>query len=181
MSTTTNEIEPNMPALIVFGTPTGTSVPQAAWFRGSYAERAKQASQRHAFRTIPVVTDETRAAAATLSEGQLKPGGQLILRDVTKEVLERLTRLIPVVSAVATPAAAGPTAVAARISSSLWDTLKITDYVLAAHLENGEPEGWYEAIIIKIEGPTYTLRWAYAPEEGLIRVQRRHIALMLPG
>ena len=64
----------------------------------------------------------------------------------------------------------------------MWDTLKPADLVLAAELDkNGEPDGWYEATIMKIEDGVYTVRWFYAPELGFIRLQRQHIALMYPG
>jgi hypothetical protein len=181
MSTTIKQIEPHVPALIVFGTPTGASAPQAAWFRGAYSERAKQAAQRQAFRAVQIDSDETMAAAATLSEGQLKPGGQLIMTDVSQEVFDRLSGLRLVTVGNVPASAAGVATAPAKVSAALWDTLKISDYVLAAHIENGETDGWYEAIILKIEGATYTVRWADYPKERLIRVQRRHIALMLPG
>jgi hypothetical protein len=54
--------------------------------------------------------------------------------------------------------------------------------VLAADLDKaGEPDGWYEATIMKIEDGVYVIRWVYEPELGFLRLQRQHIALMYPG
>jgi hypothetical protein len=165
MNTTTQDTEPNVPALIVFGIPSKGTTPQAAWYRASQVERARQAAQQQGFTAIPVDSDDTRAIAATLNEGQLKAGGQLALSIVPHDVLERLRALT---------AGTG-------IPMGLWHLLKVTDTVLAADLINGEPDAWYEAVIIKIEDGVFTLRWTYAPEEPLFKLKRQHIALMFPN
>jgi hypothetical protein len=76
---------------------------------------------------------------------------------------------------------ASATIAGVQVPASVWDTLKPTEVVLAAQLENGVPDGWYEAIIMKIDGGTFTLRWADYPRDPIVRVQRQHIALMYPG
>jgi hypothetical protein len=174
MSTST-KTTPITPALIVFGTPKGTRGPRAAWFRAEYAQRARSAAQRQGLAILPVDSNETRAAVGALKEGQLKVGGQLVMPCVSQEIVNRLRGLIPATDHV------GTTVAGVQVPSSIWDTLKPTDLVLAAHLEKGQPYGWFEAIILKIENGTYTLRWADYPKDGLIRLQRQHIALMFPG
>jgi hypothetical protein len=179
---TTNNTKPIMPALIVFGTPKGAKAPHAAWFRAAYAARVVTAARRQALTTVAVESNETRAMAATLKEGQLNAGGQLVMPCVSQDMLSQLRRLVqqqPPGSSGASPA--GATTAGVQVPIAVWDTLKPTDVVLAAHLENGVPDGWYEAIIMKNQGGTFTLRWADYPRDPLVRVQRQHIALMYPG
>ena len=165
----------------MFGTPKGAKAPHAAWFRAAYAARVVTAARRQALTAIAVELNETRAVAATLKEGQLKAGGQLTMPCVSQDMLNQLRRLMPQPPGSSAPSPNGATTAGVQVPVSVWDTLKLTDVVLAANLENGVPEGWYEAIIMKIEGDTFTLRWADYPREALVRLQRQHIALMYPG
>jgi hypothetical protein len=182
MSTTTKNHKPAAPTLIVFGTPKGARAPHGAWFPAPYAERAQLAAHRQNLATVAVETEDARAAAALLKEGQLKAGGQLIMPCISQELLNRLRRLVPATPPSSPPnGRAGPTTPGVKVPAALWDTLKVTDVVLAAHLDNGLPDGWYEAVIMKIEGGIFTARWADYPEDGLVRLQRQHIALMYPG
>jgi hypothetical protein len=71
-----------------------------------------------------------------------------------------------------------------QVPVSVWDKLKPTDLVLAADLDKAsEPNGWYEASIMKIEEGIYTVRWyqEYEGEPRIVRRQRQYIALMYPG
>jgi hypothetical protein len=181
MSTTTKNDKPPAPVLIVFGTPKGARAPHGAWFPAPFAERARVAAQRQNLATLAVDTEPTRAAAAILKEGQLKAGGQLMMPCITQEMLSRLRRLLsqalPPFGATTNGVVAG-----AQVPRDLWDKLKPTDVVLAADLDKaGEPDGWYEATIMKIEDGVYVIRWVYEPELGFLRLQRQHIALMYPG
>jgi hypothetical protein len=179
---TTNNTKPAVPALIVFGTPKGAKAPHAAWFRSAYAARVVTAARRQALWTIAVESNETRAVAATLKEGQLKAGGQLVMPCVSQDMLNQLRRLIPQPPGGSGASPTGGTTAGVQVPVAVWDTLKPTDLVLAAELDkNGEPDGWYEATIMKIENGVYTVRWFYEPELGFIRLQRQHIALMYPG
>ena len=54
--------------------------------------------------------------------------------------------------------------------------------VLAADLDRyGAAEAWYEAIIVRIEGREFVLRWRDFPREGLLTRTRRHIAIPCPA
>jgi hypothetical protein len=181
MGTSTSNAKSNAPALIVFGTPVGTKEPHAAWFRAEYAERAKLAAQRDGLTSLSVNSSDTRAAAQTLKEGQLKAGGQLAMPSISQETMARLRTL-----ATNVPVTPGnpfsKTAPGVQAPVSVWDKLKPADLVLAAFLDKaGEPDGWYEATIMKIENGTFTVRWYYEPKSGFVRLQRQHIAIMFPG
>jgi hypothetical protein len=170
-----------VPALIVFGMPKVAKAPHAAWFRAAYAERARTAAKRQGLTALSVEPAETRAVAATLKEGQLKAGGQLVMPCVSQNMLHQLQRLPPAAPPTTAGAAAGRVTPGVNVPVAIWDTLKITDVVLAAHLEKGVPDGWYEAVIMKIENGVFTLRWADYPNNGLIRLPRQYLALMYPG
>jgi hypothetical protein len=179
---TTNNTKSTEPELIVFGMPKGARSPHAAWFRASYANRVTVAAQRQGLATLTVESDATRAAAALLKEGELKAGGQLVMPCVSQEALNRLNSLLPKPPATSAESSAKPVTAGVQVPVSVWDKLKPADLVLAAALDkNGEPYGWYEATIMKVENGIYTLRWYYEPEAGFVRLQRQHIALMCPG
>jgi hypothetical protein len=182
MSSSSKNGNATVPALIVFGMPKGAKAPHAAWFRTAYAERARTAARRQGLTTLPVESAEARAVAATLKEGQLKAGGQLVMPCVSQDMLNTLRRSPPVPPPNATGAATtGRATPGVNVPVAIWDTLKITDVVLAAHLEKGVPDGWYEAVIMKIENGVFTLRWADYPQDGLVRLPRQYLALMYPG
>ena len=61
----------------------------------------------------------------------------------------------------------------------LWDALAIGDTVLAADLDRkGEPECWYEAMIVRITPASFILRFRDFPRDGLLARTRRHVALL---
>jgi hypothetical protein len=161
--------------------PKGAKAPHAAWFRAAYAERARTAAKRQGLTALPVESAETRAVAATLKEGQLRAGGQLVMPCVSQNMLNQLQRLTAVPPPNTTGAATGRVTPGVNVPVAVWDTLKITDVVLAAHLEKGVPDGWYEAVIMKIENGVFTLRWVDYPDHGLVRLPRQYLALMYPG
>ena len=86
-------------------------------------------------RTIAVESNETRAVAATLKEGQLKAGGQLVMPCVSQEMLSQLRRLMPQPPGSSGASPTGATTAGVQVPVAVWDTLKPTDLVLAADLE----------------------------------------------
>jgi hypothetical protein len=179
---TTKDTKPIVATLIVFGTPKGAKAPHAVWFRTGYTDRAASAARRHGLATIRVESAATRAVAATLKEGELKAGGQLVMPCVTQDTLNRLRALVPVPPETPGNSPGGSVTVGVQVPVAVWDTLKPCDLVLAADLDkNGEPDGWYEATIMKIENGVYVVRWYYEPTMPFVRLRRQHIALMYPG
>ena len=67
------------------------------------------------------------------------------------------------------------------VKEAFWNELAVGDLVLSIDFDSsGKPDGWYEAIITKIEGNKYTLRWRDYPEEGLRTRTREQFAFMHP-
>jgi hypothetical protein len=80
-----------LPAILVYGTPSGPALTQASWFRAEDKEVVKAAAQELKFSVIELQTDADRALAAGAHEGVLKgSGGRLIVGSVSAEVYRRI-------------------------------------------------------------------------------------------
>ena len=90
----TNPIQPKpnpVPAILVYGTPSGPALTQASWFRAEDKEAVKAAAEALKFSVIELHTDSDRALAAGTHEGVLKSsGGRMIIGSVTAEVYRRI-------------------------------------------------------------------------------------------
>ena len=70
----------------------------------------------------------------------------------------------------------------AASDSDAWSRLSVGALVLAADLDKkGEPDCWYEAIIVRITPATFILRFRDYPRDGLLARTRRHVALLHPA
>jgi hypothetical protein len=87
----TNPTKPNpLPALLVYGTPSGPAMTQASWFRAENKEAVKAAAEALKFSVIELHTDAHRALAAGAHEGVLKGSGRMIVGSVSPEVYRRI-------------------------------------------------------------------------------------------
>src|SRR4029077_3680901 len=83
--------KPNpVPAILVYGTPSGPAFTQASWFRGEDKETVKSAAEALKFSVIELHTDADRALAAGAHEGVLKGSGRMIVGSVSAEVYRRI-------------------------------------------------------------------------------------------
>ncbi len=90
--TTATQPKPNsVPAILVYGTPSGPASTQASWFRAEDKEAVKAAAEALKFSVIELQTDADRAAlAAGAHEGVLKGSGRMIVGSVSPEVYRRI-------------------------------------------------------------------------------------------
>ena len=90
--TSATQPKPNpLPALLVYGTPSGPALTQASWFRAEDREEVKAAAEALKFSVIELQTDADKALAAGAHEGVLKgSGGRLIVGTVSAEVYRRI-------------------------------------------------------------------------------------------
>ena len=79
-----------MPAILVYGTPSGPALTQASWFRAEDKEAVKAAAEALKFSVIELQTDADRALAAGAHEGVLKGSGRMIVGSVSAEVYRRI-------------------------------------------------------------------------------------------
>src|SRR5271167_553765 len=83
--------KPNpVPAILVYGTPSGPTLTQASWFRAEDKEAVKAAAEALKFSVIELQTDADRALAAGAHEGVLKGSGRMIVGSVSAEVYRRI-------------------------------------------------------------------------------------------
>jgi hypothetical protein len=86
-------------------------------------------------------------------------------------------------NAAATPASAVPSNGPAQSGSSPhrrpkhWDEITVSDLVLAY---DPETEGWFDAIVLGIDGDLLRLRWLHYPLERLAPQRRDRLALLPP-
>ena len=89
----TNATQPKpdpLPAILVYGTPSGPALTQASWFRAEDKEAVKAAAEALKFSVIELHTDADRALAAGAHEGVLKGSGRMIVGSVSAEVYRRI-------------------------------------------------------------------------------------------
>ena len=211
----TNPTQPKptpLPAILVYGTPSGPALTQASWFRAEDKEAVKVAAQALKFSVIELQTDAEKALTAGVHEGVLKGSGRMIVGSVSSEVYRRIEEYgrkgasasdpsklenpaatkpaseqstnISAASAIS-PAPAPATPAAAAIgkpeSAAARETLRVGARVLAAYWnEKREFEGFWVAIIKRIDHGEYTLQWFDGPEYPPFKSRPQDIAVPHP-
>jgi hypothetical protein len=83
-----------VPAILVYGTPSGPAMTQASWFRAEDKEAVKAAAEALKFSVIELQTDADKALTAGAHEGVLKgSGGRMIVGSVSPEVYRRIAKI----------------------------------------------------------------------------------------
>jgi hypothetical protein len=59
-----------------------------------------------------------------------------------------------------------------------WDEITVGDLVLAY---DAETEGWFDAIVLRVEGDLLRLRWRNYPREHIAPQRRNQLALLPPS
>ena len=72
MTTPTQPKSTPVPAILVYGTPSGPAMTQASWFRAEDKEAVKAAAEALRFSVIELQTDADKAVAAGAHEGSSK-------------------------------------------------------------------------------------------------------------
>jgi hypothetical protein len=89
--TNATQPKPNpLPAILVYGTPSGPALTQASWFRAEDKEAVKAAAAALKFSVIELQTDAEKALAAGAHEGVLKGSGRMIVGSVSPAVYRRI-------------------------------------------------------------------------------------------
>ena len=214
MTTPTQPKTNPLPAILVYGTPSGPALTQASWFRVEDKEAVKAAAAALKFSVIELQTDTDRALAAGAHEGVLKgSGGHLIV--VSPEVYRRIEEHVrkgagapdpskpEIVAAATTKAAAeqnaniiaagaitaGPSRATSAApatdkpdSAPARETLRIGARVLAAYWnDKREFDGFWLAIIKRIDPGEFTLEWFDSPEYPAFKSRPQDIAVHIPS
>jgi hypothetical protein len=201
-----------VPAILVYGTPSGLAMTQASWFRAEDREAVQAAAEALKFSVIELLTDADRALAAGAHEGVLKGSGRMIVGSVSAEVYRRIEEHVrkgaagpdpsqlETATATTKPASeqttniSGPAPVSREPSGATSavpasgkpdsaparETLRVGARVLAAYWnEKREFEGFWLAIIKRIDREEYTLEWFDTPEPAF-KSRPQNIAVLHP-
>jgi hypothetical protein len=194
-----------VPAILVYGTPSGPALTQASWFRAEDREAVKAAAEALKFSVIELHTDADRALAAGAHEGVLKGSGRMIVGSVSAEVYRRIEEHVrkgagarepskPDSAPAATPTEpvseqtknlTQPTPLATRpdlvSAPNPWEALRVGARVLAAYWsEKREFEGFWLATVKRIENGEFTLEWFESPEYPAFKSASKNVAIAHP-
>jgi hypothetical protein len=207
-SSITNAAQPKpdlLPAILVYGTPSGPALTQASWFRAEDKEAVKAAAAALKFPVIELHTDADRALAAGAHEGVLKGSGRMIVGSVSAEVYRRIEEHVR--KGAGAPDESHPDDAAAAKAKSVpeqnknlsaptplatnrpdlanapnpWEVLRVGARVLAAYWsEKHEFEGFWLATVKRIENGEFTLEWFESPEYPAFNSAPKNVAIAHP-
>ena len=62
-----------------------------------------------------------------------------------------------------------------------WANLRVGSHVVAKHwTSDGEPDGWWIAVITALDGSIFTIRWPDEPKTPPLKIERKHVAIPHP-
>jgi hypothetical protein len=194
-----------LPAILVYGTPSGPALTQASWFRAEDQEAVKAAAKELKFSVIELHTDAERALAAGTHEGVLKGSGRMIVGSVSAEVYQRIEEHVRKGAGASDPSQPGDAAAATTkpvseqnkniphpaplatdrpdlgSAPNPWEALRVGARVLAAYWnEKREFEGFWLATVKRIEPGEFTLEWFDAPEYRAFKSAAKNVAIAHP-
>jgi hypothetical protein len=153
-----------------------------------FVQRAAELMGFHVVRVAPD-NDELHAIAEKLALGKIFATGRAFVPFVSRSALDKLATLVEGgVTITARAEAEVPstyvrpmfTTEATNAADELWSKVQVGTVVLAAQPDVYGP-GWWEGVVVGVDGDDLTLRWTDEPAEALIRVSRRDVALRHPG
>jgi hypothetical protein len=183
-----SKTKPNsLAAVIVFGRPNGSNLPQASWFKEAHLQEAKNAAEIMKFNVIELRTASERALANGVYEGVLKGSGRMILGSATPETYRRLedhARKAKGTEQAPKPdenANVGALASTHNTLTDPWDSLKVGSVALTAYWnDKDEPEGWWPVVVTRIDKRAFVLNYRDEPDVKIGKVERKYIALLHP-
>ena len=165
----------NGPAVIVFGY-NEQRIPQAAWFPAREADLATRAARLMGLRVLTVEDEAQREIAARLRQGQVYAADRTFAPAVVREVFDALSALAgPVTAPSPLEITAGKSDAASRPAS--WDEIQVGSLVIA---QESLEEGWWEAVVMALEGERLVLRWRDYARMPCVRRGRFEVALLPP-
>ena len=208
MTTPTQPRATPVPAILVYGTPSGPALTQASWFRTEDKEAVKAAAKEMKFSVIELQTNADLALAAGAHEGVLKGSGRMIVGFVSAEVYRRIEEHVR--KAPGDPDASKPDAVKPEIAAAStkpteeqiknypeftplkttprdpvsppnpWDALRVGARVLAAYWDEQRVfQGFWVASVKKIEAGELVLEW-FDADYPPFKSAMKNVALLHP-
>src|SRR5437763_14901681 len=180
-----------VPILVVLGIDI-ESKPHASRFAGRQAPVVHRAAALMAFHMVRAPSDnsELHAIAKGLPLGKIFATGRAFVPFVSRSAFDKLATLVEGGVTIEARAAAGVAPVypladiftteAVNTAEALWSKIEVGTVVLASQPDVWGP-GWWEGVVVGIDGDELTLRWMETPAEDAFHASRRDVALRHPG
>jgi|SRR5580700_9229526 hypothetical protein len=180
-----------VPILVVLGIDIDGK-PHASRFVERDAPFVQRAAELMGFHVIRVRSEnaELHVLAEGLPPGKIFATGRAFVPFVARAAFDKLATLVEGGVTIEARRAAGAAPVypladiytteAVNTADALWAKIEIGTIVLAAQPEVWGP-GWWEGLVVGVDGDDLTLRWMDTPEEKPFQATRRNVALRHPG
>jgi hypothetical protein len=167
--------------------------PHASRFSDSDVPLVARAAELMGFYVVQVAPDneELHGVAEQLPRGRIFSTGRAFVPFVSRAAFDKLAVLVEggvTARASATGAPEAPdqptaqlyTAEAINTADALWSKIEIGTMVLAEQPELYGP-GWWQCVVVAVDGDDFTLRWVDDPSEPPFRASRRTVGLRHPS
>jgi hypothetical protein len=152
----------------------------------SFVQRAAELMGFHVVRVAPD-NDELHGIAERLPLGKIFATGRAFVPFVSRSAFDRLATMVEGGVTTRAPQAIGANQAAEMLQAesddtadALWAKVEVGTVVLAAQPDLYGP-GWWEGVVVGVDGDDLTLRWMDDPELEPFHLSRRDIALRHPG
>jgi hypothetical protein len=185
------QMSEKVPILVVLGIDMSDK-PHASRFAERDAPFVLRAAELMGFHVIRVAPENTEphAIAEGLPLGRIFATGRAFVPFVGRSAFDKLAALVEggVTIEARVTSGAPPvyplrdifTTEAINTADALWSKVEVGSVVLAAQPDVYGP-GWWEGVVVGVDGDDLTLRWVDDPAEKAFHASRRDIALRHPG
>jgi hypothetical protein len=182
-----------VPILVVLGIDVDGRT-HASRFEERDAPFVVRAAELMGFHAIHVASDneELHAVAEQLPLGKIFATGRAFVPFVSRSAFDRLATMVEGGVTMRAPRAIGAMPTEPDVASAadaeidaggavdtLWSEVEIGSTVLAT--QPSDYDGWWESIVVAVNGDDLTLRWRDGPPERPFHVSRRNVALLHPA
>jgi hypothetical protein len=180
-----------VPILVVIGLDIDGK-PHASRFADGDARLVQRAAELMGFHVIQLTPDqaELHALAEGLPLGKIFASGRAFVPFVARAAFDKLATLVDGGVTIEQRAASGAPPVypladmfttdAINTADALWSKVEVGTVVLAAQPDVYGP-GWWEAVVVSVDGDDLGLRWMAETALPPFRASRRQVALRHPG
>lgn len=183
-----------VPILVVVGVDIDGK-PHASRFAEADAPLVARAAELMRFQMVRVSPgkEDLHGLAEQLPLGKIFASGRAFVPFVSRVVFDKLAPLVKAETktrssraigrkraAASYPVAAVFEPAAVKTANMLWGKIEIGSVVLASQPDVWGP-GWWEGVVIGLEGDELILRWMDTPAEEAFRATRRDVALRHPA
>lgn len=185
------QMSEKVPIVVVLGLDLGDK-PHASRFEerdAPFVQRAAELMGFHVIR-VPPGNAELHGIAEGLPLGKIFATGRAFAPFVGRSAFDKLAAPVEGDVTVEARAAAGVdpvypladmfTTEALNTADALWSKIEVGTIVLASQPDIYGP-GWWEGVVVGVDGDNLRLRWMDEPAEEPVKVSRREVALRHPG